>query len=122
MFRKHDNASVEGLLTVSSAVPGGPGASFLEPGDILLRINGSAITVFAELEGALDSNVGKVMSFEVMRGGELIKKDVEVQDLHEITPKSYVDPQVRRKSITQSHADPTLYITRMLGAQYGRLA
>ena len=91
MFRKHDNASVEGLLTVSSAVPGGPGASFLEPGDILLRINGSAITVFAELEGALDSNVGKVMSFEVMRGGELIKKDVEVQDLHEITPKSYVE-------------------------------
>ena len=90
-FRTHNGGAVEGMLTVSSAVPGGPGASFLEPGDILLRINGEAVTVFSELEGVLDSNVGKWMSFEVMRGGVLIKQEVEVQDLHEITPKSYVE-------------------------------
>ena len=41
-FRAY-NAAVEGGLVVSNRVPGGPGASFLEAGDILLRMNGEPV-------------------------------------------------------------------------------
>jgi pro-apoptotic serine protease NMA111 len=49
------------------------------------------VTVFVELEEVLDAHVGKPVEVEVVRGGEHIKQTVVVQDLHSITPKSYVE-------------------------------
>src|SRR6185437_10548741 len=45
-----------GMLAVSSVLPGTPSARALQPGDILLRINGHYVTTFDPLEEILDSS------------------------------------------------------------------
>jgi hypothetical protein len=44
--------------------------------------------VFVELEELFDTHVGEAVEIEVVRGGELLKQSITVQDLHSITPKS----------------------------------
>jgi hypothetical protein len=54
------------------------------------------VSVFArklttELEETLDTNVGKLLTFTVVRGGKLLDYEIKVDDLHAITPKSYLE-------------------------------
>lgn len=53
-IRSFDPESI-GLLTVATVLPLGPSDSYLEPGDVLLQINGEFVTKFIQVETLLDS-------------------------------------------------------------------
>ncbi len=79
-----------GMLAVASVLPGTPSALALQPGDILLRINGRYVTTFDPLEETLDSAVGGPIRLDLERGGRLVSVTLPVGDLTAITPSSYV--------------------------------
>lgn len=80
-----------GLLVVAETVPGGPAHGVLAPGDVLLEIAGKRITRFSELEEILDDAVGRQLGLSVERGGKSLELEVEVADLHAITPDRYLE-------------------------------
>lgn len=80
-----------GMLVVKEVLPGSPGAGLLQPGDVLVRIDGHFITEFLSLEALLDEAVGRTLSLEVQRGGEKKVLEVQVGDLHAITPDEYLE-------------------------------
>ncbi|MGB5347129.1 MAG: trypsin-like peptidase domain-containing protein [Woeseia sp.] len=80
-----------GMLTVDRVVPESPADGKLQPGDILVRINGKLITEFVPLAAVLDDSVGKTVSLELERGGRRIVSDIEVTDLHAITPDEFLE-------------------------------
>jgi S1-C subfamily serine protease len=79
-----------GMLVVSSVLPGTPSALALQPGDILLRVNGRYVTTFDPLEQILDSSVGGQIRLDLERGGKPLAVTLPVGDLNAITPSSYV--------------------------------
>jgi S1-C subfamily serine protease len=80
-----------GMLVVKEVLPGSPGADLLQPGDVLVRIDGRVITEFLSLESLLDDAVGQTLRIEVQRGGERLVREVTVGDLHAITPAEYLE-------------------------------
>ena len=80
-----------GMLVVKQVIPGSPAAGSLEPGDILVRVDGDVLNGFVPLEDLLDNHVGRKISMQVQRGGSL--KDVGVMpiDLHGVTPNEYIE-------------------------------
>ena len=60
------------MLVVKEVQVGSPAESSLQPGDILVRINGELVTTFDPLAEVLDESVGKRVSVEVERGGAII--------------------------------------------------
>jgi len=80
-----------GMLVVQQTVPGGPGHRTLEPGDVLLRAEGELLIDFLPLEALLDERVGQTVKLEVARGGELLELELAVQDLHSVSPSSYLE-------------------------------
>ncbi|KHG15766.1 Protease Do-like 7 [Gossypium arboreum] len=82
---RHASALGEtGMLVVDSVVPGGPAHSHLEPGDVLVRVNG-------ELETLLDDSVEQKIELEIERGGTPLSVQLVVQDLHSITPAHFLE-------------------------------
>lgn len=79
-----------GMLTVDQVIPEAAAAGKLEPGDILLRVNGELVTEFVPLAAVLDDNVGETIEMELERGGRTIVETIEVTDLHAITPDEYL--------------------------------
>ena len=79
-----------GMLVVSSVLPGTPSTPALQPGDILLRVNGRYITTFDPLERILDASVGRQIRLDLERGGKPVSVMLPVGDLTAITPSSYV--------------------------------
>jgi pro-apoptotic serine protease NMA111 len=79
-----------GMLVVTSVLPGTPSALALQPGDILLRVNGRYVTTFDPLEEILDSSVGRQIRLDLVRGGQPVSVTLPVGDLTAITPSSYV--------------------------------
>ncbi|HVS76023.1 MAG TPA: PDZ domain-containing protein, partial [Steroidobacteraceae bacterium] len=79
-----------GMLVVSSVLPGTPSALALQPGDILVRVNGRFVTAFDPLEQVIDSSVGRQIRLDVDRGGKRVSVTLPVGDLTAITPSSYV--------------------------------
>ncbi len=79
-----------GMLVVASVLPGTPSALALQPGDILLRVNGRYVTTFDPLEQTLDSSVGRQIRLDLERGGKPLSVTLPVGDLSAITPGSYV--------------------------------
>ncbi|KAJ8761730.1 hypothetical protein K2173_004539 [Erythroxylum novogranatense] len=80
-----------GMLVVDSMAPGGPAHTYLEPGDVLVRVNGEVITQFLKLETILDDGVGQKIELEIERGGKSITLNLMVQDLHSITPDHFLE-------------------------------
>ncbi len=80
-----------GLLVARHIIPGGPAAGILEPGDILIAVDGEPVVGFAELEARLDDPVGEFVLLEFERGGEVMSRDLRVGDLHAITPREYLE-------------------------------
>ncbi len=80
-----------GLLVVDEVVPGGPGHAKLKVGDILLGFADTYSTGFLGLESLLDASVGETVELLLERGGKTVRASVEVQDLHSITPGSYLE-------------------------------
>jgi len=79
-----------GMLTVDRVTPGGPADGVLEPGDILLQIDGVWALDFIAMETRLDDNVDKVLELQLDRAGERITVPMTVGDLHAITPDRFV--------------------------------
>lgn len=94
-----------GMLVVDSVVPGGPGDGVLEPGDVLVRLNGRFVFGFLEMEELLDGAIGvgsqdpfssgstdaRKVDVEVQRGGKSVTATVQVQDLHAVTPFQFLE-------------------------------
>ena len=66
------------MLVVDSVIPGGPADGLLEPGDVLVRIQGEVVVHFLPMEALLDDHVGQRVSVEVERGGKLLVRSVMV--------------------------------------------
>ena len=80
-----------GMLTVEQVIPQSPAAGNLEPGDILIRINGELVTEFIPLAAILDASVNADIEIEVERGGRPVKATLVVTDLHTITPDEFLE-------------------------------
>ena len=80
-----------GMLTVEQVIPDSPAAGKLEPGDILLRVDGELITEFVPLAAILDDNVGRDVELELERGGRHVTETIRVTDLHAITPDEFLE-------------------------------
>ncbi|KAI9258529.1 trypsin-like cysteine/serine peptidase domain-containing protein [Sporodiniella umbellata] len=80
-----------GVLVVDAVLPEGPAYKMLEEGDILLTMNDLYVTKFVPFENTLDSNVGKSISVAIERGGKILEFDVQVGNLHDVTPDRYVE-------------------------------
>jgi S1-C subfamily serine protease len=80
-----------GLLVVEHVVPGAPVEGRLEPGDILIAVDGEPIAGFVPLADLLDRHVGRPLSVEVQRGGDSLRFEVAPVDLHAITPSRFVE-------------------------------
>lgn len=85
------NRDETGMLVVTQVQPGGTADRHLQPGDVLVRINGELITRFPEFEAMLDDNVGRTLRIAVERGGEPLEFELSVTDLHAITPAEYLE-------------------------------
>jgi S1-C subfamily serine protease len=84
-------AAHTGMLVVSEVQPGSAANGPLQPGDILVRVNNKIVTQFEPLAEVLDSLVGSTVDLELERGGEVVSAKVPVDDLHAITPDSYIE-------------------------------
>jgi S1-C subfamily serine protease len=80
-----------GMLVVQEVQPGSPTEGQLQPGDILVRVDGRLVTTFEPLAEILDAAVGREIGVEVERGGERIERRLAVEDLHAITPSEFLE-------------------------------
>lgn len=89
---EHDlrHAGYHGLLIVHATTT--PYAAVLEPGDILLEMDGMEIMDFVQLETLLDDHVGRPIELTVLRQGERITGlHMQVQDLHKSMPDRFLE-------------------------------
>ncbi len=80
-----------GMLVVAETQAGSAAADVLEPGDILVRVNGQLLTEFDPLETILDESVGNNVQLEIERGGQVLNLKLKVEDLQAITPAEYLE-------------------------------
>ncbi len=79
-----------GMLVADLVLPEGPADGKLEEGDVLIKVNGELLTKFIRLDEILDSSVGQTVTITVQRGGLDVDTEIEVGDLHAITPDRFV--------------------------------
>ncbi|KXT18411.1 hypothetical protein AC579_8147 [Pseudocercospora musae] len=79
-----------GMLVGEVVLPKGPAHGKLEEGDVLLKVNNELLTQFVRLDDILDSSVGGKVKLLVQRGGGDVEVELEVGDLHAITPDRFV--------------------------------
>ncbi|PON77426.1 Peptidase S1C [Parasponia andersonii] len=91
MVRHASPPGETGMLVVDSVVPGGPAHNCLEPGDVLVRMNGEVLTQFLKMETLLDDSVNRKVEIQIERGGATLNVDLTVQDLHSITPDYFLE-------------------------------
>src|SRR3984893_12080013 len=80
-----------GMLVVTEVLPGSPSENVLQPGDVLVKVNGRYVTQFEPLDDVVDSSVGGHVQLELERGGKLVSAKLPVGDLHSITPSAYAE-------------------------------
>ncbi|MGC3980025.1 MAG: PDZ domain-containing protein [Steroidobacteraceae bacterium] len=86
--RKFPNQT--GMLVASEVQPGSAADDVLEPGDILVRINGELVSTFEPLEQILDDSVGQTIKLDIRRGNQTRTAELKVQDLYAVTPDKYL--------------------------------
>ena len=79
-----------GMLVAEIVLPEGPADRRLEEGDVLIKVNGELLTQFIRLDAILDSSVGHKVKILVQRGGEDVEVELDIGDLHAITPDRFV--------------------------------
>jgi len=80
-----------GMLVVSEVQRGSAADAMLQPGDVLIRLNGELAVGFDTLAEALDDGVGKMVKLSIERGGEKFERELTVDDLYSVTPDRYVE-------------------------------
>jgi S1-C subfamily serine protease len=80
-----------GMLVVWDVQPGSVSDGVMQPGDVLVRVNGVLVTRFEPLEAVLDDSVGAVVDLQLQRGGSLYTARLKVDDLDSITPAAYLE-------------------------------
>ncbi len=80
-----------GMLVVQEVLPGSSTEGALQPGDIVVEVDGRLVTTFDPLAAILDDSVGRVIPVVIERGGERLERRIEVKDLHAITPSAYLE-------------------------------
>jgi S1-C subfamily serine protease len=80
-----------GMLVVERVQPSSASDAVLASGDVLVRVNGALVTGFEPLEALLDDAVGATVRLELERGGEPFSVQLKVEDLHALTPASYLE-------------------------------
>jgi pro-apoptotic serine protease NMA111 len=80
-----------GMLVVTEVLPGSPSENVLQPGDVLVKVNGKYVTQFEPLDDVVDSSVGGQVTLDLERGGKPISAKLPVGDLHAITPSAYAE-------------------------------
>jgi hypothetical protein len=88
---KFREKGLEGMLVAESVLPGGPSEGGIKEGDILTKVNGELSTGFKQLEESLDCSVGERVTLSVQRGDAASDIEIEVGDLHNITPNRFVN-------------------------------
>jgi len=83
--------ALTGMLVVNEVLPGGPADGTLQPGDVLVRVNGKLMSEFAPLEQVLDDAVGGTVELELERGGKALSAKLNIGNLHDITPSAYLE-------------------------------
>lgn len=79
-----------GMLVAEIVLPEGPSDHKVEEGDVLVKVNGELLTQFIRLDDILDSSVDGQVKLLLQRGGEDVEVEVEVGDVHAITPDRFV--------------------------------
>lgn len=90
IVREHFPAET-GMLVVDQVIQNGPADQKLQTGDILIKFAGQYETTFLNIEDFLDSHVGQTVEVEFQRGGTTHVVQVEVADLHAVTPHRYLE-------------------------------
>lgn len=80
-----------GMLVVVEVQKGSAAERTLEPGDVLVKLNGALTADFIELAEVLDSRVGGTVDLTVERGGQVLERTLSVEDLYSITPDRYLE-------------------------------
>lgn len=80
-----------GMLVVRMVQPGSPAHGKLQPGDILVSVNGRPVTTFEPLEAILDDSVEQEVELLLQRGGVEHTVRIPVTDLESITPAAYLE-------------------------------
>jgi S1-C subfamily serine protease len=80
-----------GMLVVTEVLPGSPSENVLQPGDILVKVNGHYVTQFESLDEIVDATVGGQVQLDLERGGKPVTAKLPVGDLHAITPSAYAE-------------------------------
>ncbi len=80
-----------GMLVVVEVQKGSKAESTLEPGDVLVKVDGKLTADFIELAEVLDSGVGRSVTLTVERGGNVLERTLTIEDLYAITPDEYLE-------------------------------
>jgi pro-apoptotic serine protease NMA111 len=83
--------SLTGMLVVSEVQRGSAAEQIIEPGDILVRVNGELSADFHALAQVLDDGVGKTVKLSIERGGQQLDRELAIEDLYAITPDQFVE-------------------------------
>lgn len=78
------------MLVAEAVLPDGPSHGKIQEGDVLIRLNKEFVIQFVRLDELLDASVGKSMKLELLRRGRMVEVEVEVGDLHKITPDRFI--------------------------------
>ncbi|PRP82453.1 pro-apoptotic serine protease [Planoprotostelium fungivorum] len=89
-FRK-ENANETGMLVVDSVIPESPSYNVLEPGDVIVSLQGELLTQFIRLEDIMDSHVGQTVTIEIERGGVPMTHKLPIVDLHQLEPSTFLE-------------------------------
>ncbi len=69
--------ALTGMLVVNEVLPGGPADGTLQPGDVLVRVNGKLVSEFEPLEQVIDDSVGGTVDLELERGGKPVERQAQ---------------------------------------------
>lgn len=78
------------MLVAEIILPEGPSDNKIQEGDVLIKVNGELLTQFIRLDDILDSSVGGTVKLLLLRVGKEVEVEIEVGDLHKITPDRFV--------------------------------
>ncbi|KAK3366450.1 serine protease-like protein [Podospora didyma] len=78
------------MLVAQMVLPDGPSHGKVEVGDVLVKVNDEMLTQFSRFDAILDSLVGETVTLLLSRRGEKVEVQIEIGDLHKITPDRFV--------------------------------